>query len=209
MLLSKDPQLVEGHPADHIPLPLSLTSQALEMAPSLVQAQSDIDGSRGVPFVYIPRLHSGALYTGCSTDFESRFRDHQAGTACRTTKLAPPRSLVWIELHPDFPSARRRDSQIKKWSRAKKEALIQMDPAKLRELAKSRSLRIYSTPPALHPNSPHSLPTTELVNRHNRRGVPYAWGVEKIPARLFPVVRSSVCVLPYYHDDNFFQSQSR
>ena len=98
------------------------------MAPSL---------SRGTPFLYILRRQSNCLYIGCSSDFETRFRDHLNGTACRTTKLDPPASLVWIELHSDFPAARAREAQIKKWSRAKKEALIENNTAALRVLSRS------------------------------------------------------------------------
>ena len=31
--------------------------------------------SRDIPIVYILRLHSGALYVGCTIDFEVRFRE--------------------------------------------------------------------------------------------------------------------------------------
>jgi predicted GIY-YIG superfamily endonuclease len=38
-----------------------------------------------------PNLTTGtpSVYTGCSTDCESRFREHLAGTGCRTTRLDP------------------------------------------------------------------------------------------------------------------------
>ncbi len=94
--------------------------------------------SRGVPFVYILRLRSGGLYVGCSTDLESRFRGHANGTACRTTRIDPPVAVQWIELHEDLAAARQRETQIKKWSRAKKGALISGDTAALRRLARSR-----------------------------------------------------------------------
>ena len=98
------------------------------MAPSL---------SRGTPVVYILRLRSDAFYTGSSTDLEARLSNHAQGTACRTTRLDPPVTLLWIEIQPDFATARQREAQIKKWSRAKKEALIQGDTTKLRNLSKS------------------------------------------------------------------------
>lgn len=98
------------------------------MAPSL---------SRGTPVTYILRLRSGAFYTGSSTDLETRLSAHSNGTACHTTRLDPPAALLWIEIQTDFATARKRETQIKKWSRAKKEALIHGDLAKLRELSKS------------------------------------------------------------------------
>ena len=61
--------------------------------------------SMGTPFTYLLKLRSGLYYTGSSTDFEVRFRDHEAGTACRTTQLDPPVGLLWIEIQMDFPAA--------------------------------------------------------------------------------------------------------
>jgi putative endonuclease len=99
------------------------------MAPSL---------SRGSSIVYILRLRSGALYVGCSNDAETRFRDHAKGQACRTTKIDPPIEVLLIELHDDFAKARHRETQIKKWSRAKKEALIAGNVDQLKALSRSR-----------------------------------------------------------------------
>ena len=111
------------------PQAMSLLDEARRMAPSL---------SRGVSFVYMLRLRSGALYVGCSNDAEARFRAHAEGTACRTSALDPPIEILFIELHADFAKARRREAQIKKWSRAKKDALIAGDLQRLRNLSRSR-----------------------------------------------------------------------
>jgi predicted GIY-YIG superfamily endonuclease len=108
---------------------MNLVEEARRMAPSL---------SRGTPFTYILRLRSGILYTGCSTDFETRFQEHTNGTACHTTQLDPPSSLLWVEIQPDLSIARKREAQIKKWSRGKKEALVSGNPDRLRSLSKSR-----------------------------------------------------------------------
>ena len=94
--------------------------------------------SRGTPFTYLLKLQSGVYYTGSSTDFEARFRDHEAGTACRTTRIDQPVGVLWIEIQPDFSTARKREAQIKKWSHAKKEALVSGNLDRLRSLSKSR-----------------------------------------------------------------------
>jgi len=88
--------------------------------------------------VYILRLRSGNFYVGCSIDFESRFREHEQGTACRTTAIDPPDALVFVEAQSDFSTARKRESQIKRWSRTKKEALIDGDYHLLQRLSRSR-----------------------------------------------------------------------
>ena len=111
------------------PEAMSLFDEARRMALSL---------SRGISFVYILRLHSGTLYIGCSNDAETRFADHAAGIACRTTAIDPPVAVLFIELQTDFAMARQREGQIKKWSRAKKEALIAGDLLRLKALSQSR-----------------------------------------------------------------------
>jgi putative endonuclease len=87
---------------------------------------------------YVLRLQSGLLYAGATTDLERRYREHCAGTACRTTKLDPPVALVYSETHETSASARRREAQVKRWTRAKKEALAAGDVPQLKALAKRR-----------------------------------------------------------------------
>jgi putative endonuclease len=108
---------------------MSLEEEARRMAPSL---------SRGTSVVYILRLRSGAFYVGCTQDIEARLADHSQGTACRTTSLDRPISVLFIEIQRDLQRARKREAQIKKWSRAKKESLIAGDLARLKTLSQSR-----------------------------------------------------------------------
>ena len=98
-------------------------------------------------WLYILRLKSGQLYIGSTTDLKKRFQDHQNGHACRTTKLDPPVKMVYSESLPTFSDARKREAQIKRWSRAQKEALVAGDIVRLQYLSKSRTKR-KSTPPA-------------------------------------------------------------
>jgi predicted GIY-YIG superfamily endonuclease len=97
-----------------------------------------LSAPKGIPHIYLLRLKSGALYTGCTEDLEMRLREHEAGTACRTTAIDPPVSLDHFEAASDLLTARRREAQIKRWSRAKKEALIRGDLATLKRLSQSR-----------------------------------------------------------------------
>ena len=86
---------------------------------------------------YILRLRSGKLYPGATTNIEQRWKDHNAGTGCRTTKYDPPRELAYQEDYETFSGARRREAQIKRWSAKKKEALVAGDTAQLRALSAS------------------------------------------------------------------------
>ncbi|MBW1837250.1 MAG: GIY-YIG nuclease family protein [Deltaproteobacteria bacterium] len=89
-------------------------------------------------WLYILRLKSGSLYIGATTDLKQRYHDHLHGSACRTTKLDPPLKLVYSESLATFSEARKREAQVKRWTRVKKEALLSGDLAKLRKLSKSR-----------------------------------------------------------------------
>jgi putative endonuclease len=84
------------------------------------------------------RLQSGTLYIGATKNLEKRYEKHCAGSAGRTTSLDPPVSLVYSEEYDFFSMARQREAQVKRWSRAKKEALVAGDKDKLRALSKSR-----------------------------------------------------------------------
>ena len=81
---------------------------------------------------YILRLQSGSLYIGATKNLKKRYAEHSAGSAGRTTSLDPPVSLVYSEEQESFSKARQREAQIKRWSRAKKEALVAGDKDKLR-----------------------------------------------------------------------------
>ena len=90
-------------------------------------------------YLYILRLRSGSLYIGAATDLKQRYQDHLNGQACRTTKLNPPLKLVYSESLPTFSDAIKREAQAKRWTRAKKEALVAGNMVKLRNLSKSRN----------------------------------------------------------------------
>ena len=88
-------------------------------------------------WLYILRLKSGQLYIGSTTNLDQRYKDHCSGKACRTTQLDPPESLLYSEKLENFSNARKREAQVKRWSRAKKEALVSGNITSLKALAKS------------------------------------------------------------------------
>jgi predicted GIY-YIG superfamily endonuclease len=87
---------------------------------------------------YILRLQSGSLYPGATADLKQRYEEYNTKRACRTTTLDPPIALVYSEEYETFSEARLRESQVKRWSRSKKEALVAGDLATLRNLARSK-----------------------------------------------------------------------
>ena len=88
--------------------------------------------------IYILRLRSGSLYVGWTTDLERRLEEHVRGEGGRTTRNDPPDRLVYYESAEDIASAKGREAQLKRWSRAKKEALISGDSKALKRLAGRR-----------------------------------------------------------------------
>jgi putative endonuclease len=89
-------------------------------------------------WLYILRLKSGQLYIGSTKDLDQRYKDRCSGKACRTTQLDPPIALIYSEELETFSDARRREAQVKRWSRGKREALASGDLETLHQLAKRR-----------------------------------------------------------------------
>jgi len=89
-------------------------------------------------YLYILRLKSEDLYIGATLNLGQRTEEHFEGRACNTTKNDPPLVLIHLERYSTFKDARRREDQLKRWTRAKKEALVSGDMHSLKELAKSR-----------------------------------------------------------------------
>ncbi|OHA89020.1 MAG: hypothetical protein A2653_01585 [Candidatus Zambryskibacteria bacterium RIFCSPHIGHO2_01_FULL_43_25] len=85
-------------------------------------------------FVYILKCENGSLYTGITNDVTRRFEEHKNGKGGRYTRSSKVVSILYTEEHPDKSSALKRESQIKKWTRAKKKALISRDKELLKKL---------------------------------------------------------------------------
>jgi len=87
-----------------------------------------------VSYVYILRCADGSLYIGMTDDLEARLARHHAGRACPYAIRRRPLSLVYSEPHATTEAARARERQLKRWTRAKKEALISGDLGLLKTL---------------------------------------------------------------------------
>lgn len=85
-------------------------------------------------FVYILRCVEGSFYVGRTDNLEERLRAHQDGRGCAFTAARTPVVLEYSEQFERRTAACRRELQIKRWTRAKKEALIAGDVALLKKL---------------------------------------------------------------------------
>jgi predicted GIY-YIG superfamily endonuclease len=88
--------------------------------------------------VYILRCSDGSLYIGQTQDLEDRVRQHQDGVGCVFTASRRPVTVVYTEAVGSRNEAQRRERQIKRWSSAKKEALIDGDARRLHMLSRRR-----------------------------------------------------------------------
>lgn len=94
-------------------------------------------------FVYIVRCADGTLYTGYARDPEARAKAHNAGRGARYTSGRRPVHVVYTEACASWGDALRRERELKRLTRARKEALI----ARRRRPARRRA-RTGGTPPA-------------------------------------------------------------
>ena len=88
-------------------------------------------------YVYILRCADGSYYTGHTDNIEARVIAHQRGEIPRYTQRRRPVQLVFVEGVPSRQVAFERERQIKGWSRAKKQAMIEQDWTTLVKLARA------------------------------------------------------------------------
>lgn len=90
-------------------------------------------------FVYILKCSDGTFYTGVTSNLEKRISEHQSGKhADSYTFTRRPLQLVFYSEFTDINLVIEKEKQIKKWSKAKKEALIKNEFDKLPNLAKKK-----------------------------------------------------------------------
>ena len=78
-------------------------------------------------YTYIVASRSHNLYTGMTSEIEARIWQHKNGVFEGYSKTYKCTRLVWFERHNDVYIAIAREKQIKRWSRAKKLALIEQE----------------------------------------------------------------------------------
>ena len=91
-------------------------------------------------FTYILQCSDSTYYVGHIEDLEKRLVRHNAGRGPKYTADRRPVSLVYSESHPTKEQAIAREKQLKKWSRAKKLALIHGDLGELKAHSQCRSV---------------------------------------------------------------------
>ena len=90
-------------------------------------------------FIYIVRCADDTLYVGHTEDLASREQTHNDGKGAKFTAARRPVRMVYAEEHASISSAVARERQLKRWSCAKKEALIVDDRTTLTSVGRGRT----------------------------------------------------------------------
>lgn len=76
-------------------------------------------------YLYMLRLSDNSLYCGITKDVDRRLREHKQGRGSKYVKGRLPLNLVYTEKHENRRKAMQREMEIKKWSKKKKEKLVE------------------------------------------------------------------------------------
>jgi len=77
-------------------------------------------------YVYMLECADGTLYTGWTNDLNKRIVSHNAGTGAKYTRTRLPVKMIWHEECEDKSVALKREVEIKKMPRKKKQELAKM-----------------------------------------------------------------------------------
>lgn len=75
-------------------------------------------------FFYLARCSDDSLYAGTCVDVRDRTAKHNLGVGAKYTRGRRPVSIVYTEEYGTLPEARRREAEVKRWRKGRKEALI-------------------------------------------------------------------------------------
>lgn len=77
-------------------------------------------------FFYLLRCNDGSLYAGITTDVTRRLVEHNSAStkASKYTRSRQPVKMVYQEKLSSRSKALKREAEVKKWKKQKKEALI-------------------------------------------------------------------------------------
>ena len=75
-------------------------------------------------YVYLARCIDGSLYCGTCLDLKERETKHNDGTGAKYTRSRLPVRIVYHETFTTLSEARKREAEMKRWTRAQKEKLL-------------------------------------------------------------------------------------
>ena len=75
-------------------------------------------------YVYILECRDRSYYCGITNNLPQRLHRHNSGQGARYTRSRRPCALVYFEEYGSETTARRREAEIKRWRRPRKESLV-------------------------------------------------------------------------------------
>lgn len=76
-------------------------------------------------YLYLLRCTDNSLYCGQTKDLQRRVKEHNDDDSkSKYTRARRPVKLVYFEKYSTLQKVMRREIQIKRWTKAKKEALV-------------------------------------------------------------------------------------
>lgn len=75
-------------------------------------------------YFYLARCADGSLYAGTCVDLAAREAKHNDGTGAKYTRARGPVKIIYHETFVTLSDARKREAEVKKWSKSEKETLI-------------------------------------------------------------------------------------
>jgi len=84
--------------------------------------------------VYLVEAENGKIYCGITNDLKNRLKKHLEGTGAKFFRSTPPKTLLYVEDQPDKSASLKREIEIKKFSRAEKEALVESSDFQIIEI---------------------------------------------------------------------------
>ncbi|MFA5273258.1 MAG: GIY-YIG nuclease family protein [Candidatus Peribacter sp.] len=79
-------------------------------------------------YFYLAQCCDYSLYAGSCINVKAREAKHNEGTGAKYTRSRRPIQIVYFEEFQTLTEARRRERQVKTWSKAKKERLARGKP---------------------------------------------------------------------------------
>jgi predicted GIY-YIG superfamily endonuclease len=89
-------------------------------------------------YVYILKCSDDSYYVGHTDNIEKRISEHELNIYYCYTSSRLPIKVMYIQLFSTRGEALESERQLKKWSRKKKEALIEENWSKISSLAKKK-----------------------------------------------------------------------
>lgn len=75
-------------------------------------------------YFYLARCSDGSLYAGTCINVAEREAMHNAGKGAKYTRSRLPIYIIYHEEFGTLSEARKREAQVKKWTKVQKEELV-------------------------------------------------------------------------------------